>query len=135
MITYDGLEACIINNQSYEEEEEEESGTNGCSLTDSLDDDAFSSCSSSKEASSSFSSKWLPMKHEEHSSNGLNLSGRSKQFDGKEKPSYVYCHLDVEAMKEKFSKLLLGEDVTGGCKGIQVALALSNAVTHLASMS
>lgn len=134
MITYDGLEACIINNQSYEEEEEEEeSGTNGCSLTDSLEDDAFSSCSSSKEASSSFSSKWLPMKHEEHCSNGLNLSGRSKQFDGKEKPSYVYCHLDVEAMKEKFSKLLLGEDVTGGCKGIQVALALSNAVTHLAN--
>ncbi|CAN6882341.1 unnamed protein product [Brassica oleracea] len=134
MITYDGLEACIINNQSYEEEEEEEeSGTNGC-LTDSLDDDAFSSCSSSKEASSSFSSKWLPMKTEERSCDGLNLPGRSKHFDGKEKPSSnVYCHLDVEAMKEKFSKLLLGEDVTGGCKGIQVALALSNAVTHLAN--
>ncbi|KAL0695899.1 hypothetical protein Bca4012_063079 [Brassica carinata] len=124
MITYDGLEACIINNQSYEEEEE--SGTNGC-LTDSLEDDAFSSCSSSKDASSSFSSKWLPMKNEARSCDELNLSGRSKNFDGKEKPSYVYSRLDVEAMKEKFSKLLLGEDVTGGCKGIQVALALSNA--------
>ncbi|KAG2304160.1 hypothetical protein Bca52824_032811 [Brassica carinata] len=130
MITYDGLEACIINNQSYEEEEE--SGTNGC-LTDSLEDDAFSSCSSSKDASSSFSSKWLPMKNEARSCDELNLSGRSKNFDGKEKPSYVYSRLDVEAMKEKFSKLLLGEDVTGGCKGIQVALALSNAVTHLAN--
>jgi len=148
MITYDGLETCIINNQSYEEE----SGTSrgdGC-LTDSLDDDAFSSCSSSKDASSSFSSKWLPMKNDEHSCDGLNLSGRSQHFDAKEKkkqgygssqnfdakekPGYVYCHLDVEAMKEKFSKLLLGEDVTGGCKGVQVALALSNAVTHLASM-
>ena len=65
MITYNGLEACIINNQSYEEEED--SGTrrgDGC-LTDSLDDDAFSSCSSSKEAPSSFSSKWLPMKNDE----------------------------------------------------------------------
>jgi hypothetical protein len=148
MITYYGLETCIINNQSYEEE----SGTSrgdGC-LTDSLDDDAFSSCSSSKDASSSFSSKWLPMKNDEHSCDGLNLSGRSQHFDAKEKkkqgygssqhfdakekPGYVYCHLDVEAMKEKFSKLLLGEDVTGGCKGVQVALALSNAVTHLASM-
>ncbi|CAA0260374.1 Rop guanine nucleotide exchange factor 14 [Arabidopsis thaliana] len=147
MITYDGLETCIINNQSYEEE----SGTSrgdGC-LTDSLDDDAFSSCSSSKDASSSFSSKWLPMKNDEHSCDGLNLSGRSQHFDAKEKkkqgygssqhfdakekPGYVYCHLDVEAMKEKFSKLLLGEDVTGGCKGVQVALALSNAVTHLAT--
>lgn len=133
MITYDGLETCIINNQSYEEE----SGTSrgdGC-LTDSLDDDAFSSCSSSKDASSSFSSKWLPMKNDEHSCDGLSLSGRSQHFDAKEKkPGYAYCHLDVEAMKEKFSKLLLGEDVTGGCKGVQVALALSNAVTHLASM-
>ncbi|CAH2034755.1 unnamed protein product [Thlaspi arvense] len=131
MITYDGLETCIINNQSYEEE----SGTSrgdGC-LTDSLDDDAFSSCSSSKDASSSFSSKWLPTKNDEHSCDDSSLSGRSKHFDAKEKPGYVYCHLDVEAMKEKFSKLLLGEDVTGGCKGIQVALALSNAVTHLAN--
>ncbi|CAH8331330.1 unnamed protein product [Eruca vesicaria subsp. sativa] len=133
MITYDGLEACIINNQSYEEEED--SGTSrgdGC-LTDSLDDDAYSSCSSSKEASSSFSSKWLPMKNDERSCDELNLSGKSKHFDGKKKQSYVYSQLDVEAMKEKFSKLLLGEDVTGGCKGIQVALALSNAVTHLAN--
>uniref|UniRef100_A0A1J3JZK1 Rop guanine nucleotide exchange factor 14 n=1 Tax=Noccaea caerulescens TaxID=107243 RepID=A0A1J3JZK1_NOCCA len=132
MITYDGLETFIINNQSYEED----SGTSrgdGC-LTDSLDDDAFSSCSSSKDASSSFSSKWLPMKSDEHSCDGLSLSGRSKHFDAKEKPGgHVYCHLDVEAMKERFSKLLLGEDVTGGCKGIQVALALSNAVTHLAN--
>ncbi|KAL1204959.1 Rop guanine nucleotide exchange factor 14 [Cardamine amara subsp. amara] len=132
MITFDGLETCIINNQSYEEE----SGTSrgdGC-LTDSLDDDAFSSCSSSKDASSSFSSKWLPMKNDALSCDGLSLSGRSQHFDTKEtKPSYVYCHLDVEAMKEKFSKLLLGEDVTGGCKGVQIALALSNAVTHLAN--
>ncbi|EOA40048.1 hypothetical protein CARUB_v10008741mg [Capsella rubella] len=132
MITYDGLETCIINNQSYEEE----SGTSrgdGC-LTDSLDDDAFSSCSSSKDASSSFSSKWLPMKNDEQSCDGSSLSGRSQHFDAKEKKQgYAYCHLDVEAMKERFSKLLLGEDVTGGCKGVQVALALSNAVTHLAT--
>ncbi|CAN8290495.1 unnamed protein product [Cochlearia groenlandica] len=132
MITFDGLETCVINNQSYEEEE---SGGDGC-LTDSLDDDAFSSCSSSKEASSSFSSKYLPMKKDEQScDDGSSLSGRSKHFDNaKKKPQgYVYCNLDVEAMKEKFSKLLLGEDVTGGCKGVQVALALSNAVTHLAN--
>ncbi|KAL0854607.1 hypothetical protein Bca101_059759 [Brassica carinata] len=64
MITYDGLGACIINNQSYEEEDSGTSRGNGC-LTDSLDDDAFSSCSSSKDASSSFSSKLLPMKYDD----------------------------------------------------------------------
>ncbi|CAL9235654.1 unnamed protein product [Arabidopsis halleri] len=36
-------------------------------------------------------------------------------------------------MKERFSKLFLGEDVTGGCNGVQTALALSNAITHLAT--
>ncbi|CAN0840561.1 Rop guanine nucleotide exchange factor 14 [Linum grandiflorum] len=36
-------------------------------------------------------------------------------------------------MKEKFAKLLLGEDVTGGTKGLTTALALSNGVTSLAA--
>jgi hypothetical protein len=40
----------------------------------------------------------------------------------------------VEVMKEKFAKLLLGEDVTGGCKGQTTALALSNGITNLAGM-
>ncbi|KAK9130929.1 hypothetical protein Sjap_011416 [Stephania japonica] len=36
-------------------------------------------------------------------------------------------------MKEKFSKLLLGEDMSGGGKGVSSALALSNAITNLAA--
>lgn len=39
---------------------------------------------------------------------------------------------DLETMKEKFAKLLLGEDITGGTKGVSTALALSNAITSLA---
>jgi hypothetical protein len=35
-------------------------------------------------------------------------------------------------MKEKFAKLLLGEDITGGRNGLSPALALSNAITNLA---
>lgn len=35
-------------------------------------------------------------------------------------------------MKEKLSKLLLGEDMSGGGKGVSSALALSNAITNLA---
>ncbi|KAL3618301.1 hypothetical protein CASFOL_038622 [Castilleja foliolosa] len=40
---------------------------------------------------------------------------------------------DMEMMKEKFSKLLLGEDMSGGGKGVSSALALSNAITNLAA--
>ncbi|CAA7410107.1 unnamed protein product [Spirodela intermedia] len=40
---------------------------------------------------------------------------------------------DVEMMKERFSKLLLGEDMSGGGKGVSSALALSNAITNLAA--
>ncbi|KAL6000682.1 Rho guanine nucleotide exchange factor 8 [Asimina triloba] len=36
-------------------------------------------------------------------------------------------------MKEKFAKLLLGEDMLGGGKGVSSALALSNAITNLAA--
>ncbi|XP_010430050.1 PREDICTED: rop guanine nucleotide exchange factor 12-like [Camelina sativa] len=40
---------------------------------------------------------------------------------------------DVEQMKERFSKLLLGEDNSGGGKGVSSALALSNAITNIAA--
>ncbi|XAR69227.1 hypothetical protein NMG60_11000735 [Bertholletia excelsa] len=40
---------------------------------------------------------------------------------------------NVETMKERFAKLLLGEDVSGGRKGLSSALALSNAITTLAA--
>ncbi|KAI6690050.1 hypothetical protein NL676_026878 [Syzygium grande] len=39
----------------------------------------------------------------------------------------------VELMKERFAKLLLGEDMSGGGKGVSSALALSNAITNLAA--
>ncbi|XP_059638648.1 rop guanine nucleotide exchange factor 12-like [Cornus florida] len=41
--------------------------------------------------------------------------------------------LDMELMKERFAKLLLGEDMSGGGKGVSSALALSNAITNLAA--
>jgi hypothetical protein len=45
--------------------------------------------------------------------------------------SLLLAELDV--MKEKFSKLLLGEDMSGTGKGVPSALALSNAITNLAA--
>lgn len=41
-------------------------------------------------------------------------------------------NVDLDQMKEKFTKLLLGEDMSGGGKGVSSALALSNAITNLA---
>ncbi|KAJ4950351.1 hypothetical protein NE237_027183 [Protea cynaroides] len=40
---------------------------------------------------------------------------------------------EYEMMKERFAKLLLGEDMSGGGKGVSSALALSNAITNLAA--
>ncbi|KAL8537610.1 hypothetical protein ACS0TY_012655 [Phlomoides rotata] len=42
-------------------------------------------------------------------------------------------HSDMQLMKEKFTKLLLGEDMSGGGKGVSSAMALSNAITNLAA--
>lgn len=130
IMTYNGLESCIINNQSYEEESRTSRG-DGC-ITDSFDEDD-SSCSSSKDVFGSFSSKCLTMKRDDdHGLEEWELSESPQHFYVKEKPSNAIQHSDIEAMKEKFSKLLLGEDVTGGNKGIATALALSNAITNLA---
>ncbi|KAL8138607.1 hypothetical protein V2J09_004608 [Rumex salicifolius] len=40
---------------------------------------------------------------------------------------------DMEQMKDRFAKLLLGEDMSGGGKGVASALALSNAITNLSA--
>ncbi|KAL6629455.1 hypothetical protein ACP70R_029220 [Stipagrostis hirtigluma subsp. patula] len=40
---------------------------------------------------------------------------------------------ELDIMKEKFAKLLLGEDMSGTGKGVSSALALSNAITNLAA--
>ncbi|KAK0591273.1 hypothetical protein LWI29_037822 [Acer saccharum] len=130
IMTYNGLESCILNNQSYENE----SGTSrgdGC-VTDSLDEDD-SSCSSSKDAFGSFSSKWLTVKRDEQGSDEWEIPESPQHFYVKEKPHYAVRFSDVDAMKEKFAKLLLGEDVTGGRIGVTTALALSNAITNLAA--
>ncbi|KAK9689911.1 hypothetical protein RND81_09G090300 [Saponaria officinalis] len=90
IITYDGLESCILNSQSYVN-------------TNTISGKSGYSIKSSEEEETSFSG------------------------------AYVTRFSDVEAMKETFSKLLLGEDITGGCKGKTSAVAISNAITNLAA--
>ncbi|XP_057501148.1 rop guanine nucleotide exchange factor 1-like isoform X2 [Actinidia eriantha] len=38
---------------------------------------------------------------------------------------------EIDLMKKRFAKLLLGEDMSGGGKGVCTALAISNAITNL----
>lgn len=38
---------------------------------------------------------------------------------------------ELEMMKEKFAKLLLGEDMSGGGKGVCTAVTISNSITNL----
>ncbi|XP_062095715.1 rop guanine nucleotide exchange factor 14 [Humulus lupulus] len=112
VMTYDGLENSIRINQTYENE------------TDSLDDDGDDelSCSSTKDVFGSFPPKW-----EMSSESPSHISLKEKSL------SFSIDSSEVDAMRERFANLLLGEDITGGCKGLTSALALSNAITNLAA--
>ncbi|KAK1286431.1 Rop guanine nucleotide exchange factor 1 [Acorus calamus] len=134
LMSYSGLESCIRSSYSYEND----SGTSR-EATDSLDEEDDTSCSSSKDAFGSFSSQWLVNKQDEHGldkweEQGSTFSSPQQSFSAcRGKPIYTMQVSDIETMKEKFSKLLLGDDISGGCKGISTALVLSNAITNLSA--
>ncbi|KAM0934037.1 putative PRONE domain, Rop guanine nucleotide exchange factor [Dioscorea sansibarensis] len=143
VVTYNGLESFILNSCSHDNISGNGgmimSGADGCATTDSLDEDA-TSCSSSKDASgSSFSSQYLASskkEEEEQPPHDLDFLGSLDHVcpKGKAQPTaYSLCISDGEVMKEKFAKLLLGEDVSGGTRGISTALALSNAIINLSA--
>ncbi|KAJ9536830.1 hypothetical protein OSB04_029563 [Centaurea solstitialis] len=130
IMTYNGLESCILNSNSYEDESVASKGDGF--PTDSPDEDTSSCCSSNNPSGSSFS-QWTTMKRDEHGLDEWEYSDSpTRGFIAKEKPSYAVQFSDVEVMKENFAKLLLGEDMTGGRDGVSAALALSNAITNLA---
>lgn len=62
-------------------------------------------------------------------SKSSNLSGGNRE---KVKNKYEDSKVsEIELMKERFAKLLLGEDMSGSGKGVCTALAISNAITNL----
>ncbi|KAK4486272.1 hypothetical protein RD792_008942 [Penstemon davidsonii] len=132
IMTYNGLESYILNSQSFDNYESGTSRGDGC-VTDSFDEDDDSSCSSSNNASGSFSSLYTIMKKDDQYQDDWKSSASPKHFNIKEKPNFTGQFSDIDTMKEKFAKLLLGEDTTGGTRGISTALALSNAITNLAA--
>ncbi|KAG8044612.1 hypothetical protein GUJ93_ZPchr0151g33450 [Zizania palustris] len=52
---------------------------------------------------------------------------------GKKPITYTLSPSDIETMREKFGKLLLGDDASGGARGVCSALALSNAISNLSA--
>ncbi|XP_076906216.1 rop guanine nucleotide exchange factor 14-like [Bidens hawaiensis] len=116
-MTYDGLESCIqnANNNSHEDESVASKLGDGCPT------ESPSSCCSSNNPSGSFFSQWSTTKRDEHEHEWDSLDD-----------SAIIKFSDVDVMKEKYAKLLLGEDTTGGRNGVSPALALSNAITNLA---
>ncbi|XP_023763769.1 rop guanine nucleotide exchange factor 5 [Lactuca sativa] len=53
-------------------------------------------------------------------------------FEGESKTKKMSTTVsEMEMMKERFGKLLLGEDMSGSGKGVCTALAISNAITNL----
>ncbi|GKC06326.1 Rop guanine nucleotide exchange factor 14, partial [Tanacetum coccineum] len=101
IMTYNGLESCILNANSFQGESVT-SRVDECP-SDSLDEDT-SSCSSSNNASGSFSSYCTMMKPDVQKLDEWDNSGK---FVIRAKPSLT---AQVSEMKEKFAKLLLGED-------------------------
>lgn len=45
--------------------------------------------------------------------------------------SALWNKIETEMMKERFAKVLLGEDMSGSGKGVCTAMAISNAITNL----
>lgn len=135
VVTYDGLESIesrLFNGSPFDKESSSSCSSsrgNGC-ITTSVDEDA-SSCSSSKDAFGSCSSEWWLNKQDDQPECDSNCKNTPKRFSLEE--SYPILASDVDSMKERFAKLLLGDDVSGGCKGLSSAVALSHAVTNLAS--
>ncbi|KAF5739152.1 hypothetical protein HS088_TW12G00352 [Tripterygium wilfordii] len=74
-----------------------------------------------------------PLKQQAGYALNRNDKGPKSRLSKDDAPHTKDKNSDMESMKERFAKLLLGEDMSGGGKGVSSALALSNAITNLAA--
>ncbi|KAF3648378.1 Rop guanine nucleotide exchange factor 5 [Capsicum annuum] len=103
--------------ENIAEKSKEENG----SLSDSVST-LSSSTSSSKTSSKGSMGKHCP----------LGRPFRKAQMTTKDDVNKYDSNIsELEMMKERFSKLLLGEDMSGSGKGVCTSLAISNAITNL----
>nr|XP_029120709.1 rop guanine nucleotide exchange factor 7 isoform X1 [Elaeis guineensis] len=121
----------------------EDVGGEGESFSDSAEDECHgrssSSETSSSEESRGHSSSEESSKHPTSLGWPMQKLKNSEIVGNKEKSRKENCGMDklkpkisdMEMMKERFAKLLLGEDMSGSGKGVCTALAISNAITNL----
>ena len=74
-----------------------------------------------------------PLARKAQRSGHLKSNSPDMRVQGMDKERNEHQLSDMELMKERFAKLLLGEDMSGGGKGVCSALALSNAITNLSA--
>ncbi|KAM0855134.1 hypothetical protein ACQ4PT_049983 [Festuca glaucescens] len=125
-----------------EEEEEEEGMAVSETLTaDSADEERRRGSSSSASSVAASSGSYCPPDEWQQVAIKTCLTDdakpKAKPTPGEKKPPAVdacaerHRAPELELMKERFSKLLLGEDMSGSGKGVCTALAISNAITNL----
>ncbi|OEL21630.1 Rop guanine nucleotide exchange factor 7 [Dichanthelium oligosanthes] len=129
------------------DEEEERAASEEALTVDSADDEGrrgSSSSASSEAASSSVSYTYTPPDEWQKvaviktcvSSDAVVAAPGADDKDekpprGRDAAADRHRGSEMEMMKERFSKLLLGEDMSGSGKGVCTALAISNAITNL----
>lgn len=119
-----------------EEEEEEEEMAVSETLTAESEECCRGSSSSASSVAASSESYCPPDEWQQVTDDAIVAMGKAKlPAPGKEKPPVAeperHRAPEVGLMKERFSKLLLGEDMSGSGKGVCTALAISNAITNL----
>ncbi|KAK8685351.1 hypothetical protein V6N13_041354 [Hibiscus sabdariffa] len=91
--------------------------------------------SSSEEGSASSPSLGWPVKEnvgaEESTGTNCSEDGKKAPLDSRKLEKHESTISEIELMKERFAKLLLGEDMSGCGNGVCTALAISNAITNL----
>ncbi|CAM8974426.1 unnamed protein product [Rhodiola kirilowii] len=61
----------------------------------------------------------------------LGMKQHKQRIGDDESDNQDTSDIEAELMKERFAKLLLGEDMSGGGKGVCTAVSISNAITNL----
>ncbi|KAL2321280.1 hypothetical protein Fmac_030249 [Flemingia macrophylla] len=88
--------------------------------------------SKSYESKSSFDHHF-EVQHTGSTHNSDHSSAAALGFEAPKIPPKPKAPTEADMMKERFAKLLLGEDMSGAGNGVSSALALSNAITNLAA--
>ncbi|KAF6175111.1 hypothetical protein GIB67_022792 [Kingdonia uniflora] len=92
---------------------------------------AFSNPTDDNSCSDELSSHWPTVKSLIRSQVALTRLGMKRQTGEDNSGNQDAANPELETMKERFSKLLLGEDMSGSGKGVCTAVAISNSITNL----